>query len=126
CSRPPSPADVALVTDARTARRAIACTGNAHKVEELAALLPELALEPLAPGTQLPPETGDTFVANARIKARAGRELHPDAWVLADDSGLVVDALDGAPGVHSARFAGEAATDEQNVQLLLEQLAPVT
>src|SRR5690606_10897456 len=63
------------------------------------------------------------FLDNARIKAHAGLELHPGCWVLADDSGLIVDALDGQPGVHSARYAGDDATDEQNVQLLLRNLA---
>lgn len=103
-------------------RRAVACTGNAHKVEELRVLLPQLELEPLPPGTRLPPEIGETFLDNARIKAHAGHAMYPDRWVLADDSGLIVDALGGAPGVHSARFAGEHATDEANVQLLLERL----
>lgn len=110
--------------DATTPVRAIVCTGNAHKVQELDALLPELALEALPPGTPLPPEVGETFLDNARIKAHAGHALHPGRWVVADDSGLLVDALDGRPGVHSARFAGEDATDEENVQLLLRRLAP--
>jgi XTP/dITP diphosphohydrolase len=103
-------------------RRTVVCTGNPHKVAELGPLLPGLALEPLAPGTLLPPEIGDTFLDNARIKAHAGAALHPDCWVIADDSGLIVDALDGRPGVHSARFAGPDATDADNVQLLLERL----
>lgn len=103
---------------------ALVCTGNAHKVEELAALLPGLDLVALPAGTQLPPETATTFVGNARIKALGGREHAPDgAWVIADDSGLVVDALDGAPGVYSARFAGEDASDGDNTNLLLERIA---
>jgi XTP/dITP diphosphohydrolase len=105
-------------------RRTVVCTGNSHKVSELALLLPDLALEPLKPGTRLPPEIGNTFLDNARIKAHAGAAMHPDIWVIADDSGLIVDALDGRPGVHSARFAGPAATDDENVQLLLERLRP--
>jgi XTP/dITP diphosphohydrolase len=109
-------------------RSAIICTGNAHKVEELGELLAGLDFEfhALAAGTALPPETADTFVGNARIKAQAGRELHPDAWIIADDSGLMVDALDGAPGVWSARFAGEQASDSENTELLLERLADVS
>lgn len=107
------------------ARRAVVCTGNAHKVHELGLLLPEFALEPLPAGAAdaLPPETGDTFLANARIKAHAGAAMFPDRWVLADDSGLIVDALDGRPGVHSARYAGEDATDSTNVDLLLRELS---
>lgn len=105
--------------------RAIACTGNPHKVEELAALLPALTFEPLAPDVVLPPEVGETFLDNARIKAHAGAALHPGTWVLADDSGIIVDALDGEPGVRSARFAGEDASDEENVRLLLKRLRDV-
>lgn len=105
---------------------AIVCTGNVHKVEELAVLLPAFELSTL-PGTiELPPETGTTFEANARIKAVAGASAHAralGAWSIADDSGLAVDALDGAPGVWSARFAGEDASDTQNTELLLERLA---
>lgn len=103
-------------------RRAVVCTGNAHKVEELASLLPDFELEALPAGTVLPPEIGETFLDNARIKAHAGHAMYPDRWVIADDSGLIVDALDGAPGVRSARFAAEDATDDQNTRHLLEQL----
>lgn len=103
-------------------RRAVVCTGNAHKVEELQLLLPDFALTGLAPGTVLPPEIGETFLDNARIKAHAGHALHPDEWVIADDSGLAVVALDGAPGVRSARFAGSAASDRDNLELLLQRL----
>lgn len=103
-------------------RSAVVCTGNAHKVLELADLLPEFRLEPLPAGTALPPEVGKTFLDNARIKAHAGAAMYPDRWVVADDSGLIVDALDGAPGVHSARFAGADASDEDNLQLLLRRM----
>ena len=105
-------------------RSAVVCTGNAHKVHELALLLPGLQLEPLPAGTELPPEVGTTFLDNARIKAHAGSAMYPGRWVIADDSGLIVDALDGAPGVHSARFAGDDATDADNVELLLRRMAP--
>jgi XTP/dITP diphosphohydrolase len=67
-------------------------------------------------------EDGDTFAANARLKA-AGYARRLGQWVLADDSGLEVDALDGQPGVFSARYSGPNATDESNNRLLLEQLA---
>ncbi|MBD0373335.1 MAG: RdgB/HAM1 family non-canonical purine NTP pyrophosphatase [Pyrinomonadaceae bacterium] len=67
-------------------------------------------------------ETGATFADNASIKARA-YALQTGAWTLSDDSGLEVDALGGAPGVYSARYAGESATDEERVELLLSKLA---
>lgn len=69
-------------------------------------------------------ETGETFEANARLKAIAVSD-HTGHIAVADDSGLLVDALDGAPGVRSARFAGESATDADNVALLLDRLADV-
>ena len=102
--------------------RVIACTGNVHKVEELQDLLPMLQMEPMPHGLELPPETGDTFEENARIKARGGAAELPESWTLADDSGLEVDALGGAPGVWSARFAGDDASDQANVELLLQRL----
>jgi XTP/dITP diphosphohydrolase len=111
--------------DTSPSRRAILCTSNPHKVEELAALLPDFAIEPMPAGTQLPPEIGSRFVDNARIKAHAGHGLFPDAWVIADDSGISVDALGGDPGVRSARFAGDDATDRENVELLLRRLEKV-
>jgi XTP/dITP diphosphohydrolase len=69
-------------------------------------------------------ETGETFEENARLKALAGSS-HYDGWVLADDSGLEVDALGGAPGVRSARFAGDNADMAENRALLLEKLREV-
>jgi len=66
-------------------------------------------------------EDGDTFAANARLKA-SGYARHLGRWALADDSGLLVDALGGQPGVFSARYSGPQATDESNNRLLLEQL----
>jgi XTP/dITP diphosphohydrolase len=72
-----------------------------------------------------PEETGDTFEANAVIKALA-YSRHTDALVFADDSGLQVDALDGAPGILSARFAGPGATDKANNDLLLAKLQQET
>lgn len=66
-------------------------------------------------------EDGDSFQANAQLKA-IQQAQHLGEWVLADDSGIEIDALNGAPGIYSARFAGENATDEQNNRLLLEKL----
>ncbi len=72
-------------------------------------------------GVSRPPEPGSTFLENALIKAQhASRSARLPA--IADDSGLVVDALDGAPGVRSARFAGESATDDENIELVLERM----
>src|SRR6187399_2112843 len=70
-------------------------------------------------------ETGSTFAANAVLKARAACEATTGSWALADDSGLEVDALDGRPGVRSARYAGEGASDAENNDLLLKQMAEV-
>jgi XTP/dITP diphosphohydrolase len=86
---------------------AVLSSRNAHKARELEMLLPGWTLEPLN-RDDYPPETGETYYDNALIKARFGRE-HADAWVLAEDSGLSVDALGGRPGVLSARYAPEGA-----------------
>lgn len=86
-------------------RDAVVATSNTHKVTELAAALPGWRLEPLS-GGGLPVEDGSTYADNARSKARFGRERVPStAWVLGEDSGIEVAALDGRPGVHSARWA---------------------
>ena len=69
-----------------------------------------------------PPETGNTFKDNALIKAKFLNAIKKNDWVLADDSGLVVDGLDGLPGVHSARYAGDKATDLENRVKLLKML----
>jgi len=90
------------------AARLIVASHNAGKVREIAALLRPLGIEAVgaaALGLAEPEETGDTFVANAALKARAAAEAS-GAPALADDSGLVVPALDGAPGIYSARWAG--------------------
>jgi XTP/dITP diphosphohydrolase len=78
---------------------------NAHKARELEQLLPGWTLEPLD-RDDYPPETGATYYENAALKAYFGRE-HTDEWVLAEDSGLEVEALGGRPGVFSARYAPE-------------------
>lgn len=86
---------------------AVLCSRNAHKARELEELLPGWSLTPLD-RDDYPPETGETYLDNATIKARFGR-LHAPGWVLAEDSGLEVAALDGRPGVLSARYAPEGA-----------------
>lgn len=103
-------------------------TANRKKGLELAELVRPLgiAVQTLAdfPQALAVDETGTSFAENARLKAQQqARHLH--AWVLADDSGLCVDALEGAPGIYSARFAGPEAGDEDNNRLLLERLAGV-
>jgi XTP/dITP diphosphohydrolase len=86
---------------------AVLCSGNRHKARELERLLPGWTLEPLD-RTDYPPETGATYHENALLKARFGRWATGGArWVLAEDSGVEVDALDGRPGVLSARYAPE-------------------
>lgn len=69
-----------------------------------------------------PKETSATFVENARIKAKSLKAVVSDGWVVADDSGLVVDGLNGLPGVHSARYAGEKASDAENIAKLLKMI----
>jgi XTP/dITP diphosphohydrolase len=107
--------------------RIVLASGNAGKLRELAALLAPLSLEIVpqaALGIDSPPETGTTFEANALLKARhaAARAGLP---ALADDSGLEVDALGGRPGVWSARFARDGASDSENLEHLLGELADV-
>jgi XTP/dITP diphosphohydrolase len=99
-------------------------SANEHKLRELRALLPDWTIEPLR--AEMPEETGATFYENARAKALFGRAL-ADAgeWVLGEDSGLEVDALGGGPGIRSARFAGEGASDDENVAKLLSELERV-
>ncbi len=77
------------------------------------------------PGLPVPEETGETFEENAIIKALAASQALPGVLVLADDSGLEVDALGGQPGVRSARYAGPEATDAENRALLLQTLRPL-
>jgi XTP/dITP diphosphohydrolase len=89
--------------------RAVLCSRNAHKARELELLLPGWAIETLD-RDDYPPETADSYYGNARIKADFGRaHAPPDAWVLAEDSGLEVASLGGRPGVHSSRYAPEGA-----------------
>jgi len=99
----------------------ILATRNPHKVHELAPLLEPHVLVPLPDEIELPPETGTSFAANALIKARAAAGATAEPAV-ADDSGIEAAALSGAPGVWSARYAGEGATDEQNLAKLLAEV----
>jgi XTP/dITP diphosphohydrolase len=106
----------------------VVASRNRKKVRELAALLADLELElvsaadfPAAPEVE---ETGQTFAENAVLKA-ATVAAATGQWTLADDSGLAVDALDGAPGVYSARYAGPQADDALNNEKLLVELRDV-
>lgn len=115
-------------------RRWVVASGNVHKVQEieqmLAAVDPDLDVVGLGAWPNAPaiPETADSFLGNATLKAqgiaswlRAQGEAGSTA-VLADDSGICVDALDGAPGIYSARFAGIGATDADNNRRLVAEL----
>jgi len=99
----------------------ILATRNEHKLREFREALPGLEIEPLPEAVELPPEDGETFAENALGKARAARERTGEA-AIADDSGIEAAALGGRPGVHSARYAGEGASDEQNLRRLLDEL----
>lgn len=95
---------------------------NEHKLRELRALLPDWEIE-LLEAAEEPAETGETFYENALAKARFGRSVGgQDLWILGEDSGLGVEGLGGRPGIRSARYAGEHATDEENVRRLLDEL----
>jgi len=103
--------------------RAIFASQNEHKLRELRALFPDWEIEPLEDGA-MPEETGSTFYENALAKARHGREAGaPDLWAIGEDSGLEVEGLSGRPGIHSARYAGPVASDEENVAKLLNELS---
>lgn len=97
-------------------------SGNRHKVAEISELLSDTPWQVVSladfPQIELPPEDADTFAGNAYIKACAAA-AESGLWTLADDSGLAVDYLDGAPGVYSARYAGEQKDDAANNRKLL-------
>jgi XTP/dITP diphosphohydrolase len=103
--------------------RLVLATRNEHKVRELAQLLRPHELDPLPVDVTLPPETGTTFADNALGKARATAAA-TGLSSIADDSGIEAAALGGAPGVWSARFAGEHASDEENLAKLLREVPP--
>jgi XTP/dITP diphosphohydrolase len=100
----------------------IFATGNRHKLRELRELLPGVELEPLPDDVTLPPEEGDSFAEIALEKARATHEATGRA-VIADDSGIGAVGLGGRPGIHSARYGGEGASDEENLEKLLREVA---
>jgi len=103
--------------------RIVLATGNPGKARELGAMLGDRVSVAVVPPGFVVEETGTTFFQNALIKAQAARAMTPeDVLVLADDSGLSVRALDGRPGVHSARYAGPGASDDDNCTRLLEEL----
>jgi len=109
----------------------VVATGNARKVEEFEQLLAgcgfEVASAKVCGGMPDVVEDGDSFAANARIKALALRGRAPaGAWIVSDDSGLEVDALGGAPGIYSARYAGDGADDRANLDKLIEELKEVS
>src|SRR5918994_4004767 len=99
----------------------VVATRNEHKLRELGEAMPGVELEPLPEGIELPPEEGESFEANALGKARAAHEA-TGRPAIADDSGIEAAALGGSPGVRSARFAGEGASDEANLAKLLAEL----
>lgn len=105
--------------------RVVLASSNAGKLREFAELLAGQGFTLARQsdfGIEPPPETGNTFLENALIKARNAARIS-GLPAIADDSGIEVDALSGGPGVHSARYAGEGATDEANLDKLLAALA---
>ncbi|EOC1315907.1 XTP/dITP diphosphatase [Cronobacter turicensis] len=108
-------------------QKVVLATGNAGKVRELASLLQEFGLNVVAQtelGVESAEETGLTFIENAILKARHAAQVTGFA-AIADDSGLSVDALGGAPGIYSARYAGSDASDQENLEKLLVALHDV-
>ena len=109
-------------------QKVVLATGNAGKVRELASLLADFGLDIVAQtelGVESAEETGLTFIENAILKARHAAQI-TGLPAIADDSGLAVDALGGAPGIYSARYSSVDATDQQNLEKLLETLKDVT
>src|SRR5262245_33393839 len=96
-------------------------TRNPHKLRELREALPGIEVDPLPEDADLPPETGESFAENALAKARAARDA-TGRTSIADDSGIEAAVLGGRPGVRSARYAGTAATDEENLAKLLDEV----
>jgi XTP/dITP diphosphohydrolase len=99
----------------------VLATRNPHKLRELEGLLAPHRVLPLPDEVELPPETGDTFAENATDKARAAADA-TGMSAIADDSGIAAAALGGRPGVRSARYAGEQASDEENLEKLLHEV----
>lgn len=108
-------------------QKVVLATGNAGKVRELASLLEDFGLDIVAQtelGVDSAEETGLTFIENAILKARHAAQI-TGLPAIADDSGLAVDALGGAPGIYSARYSGVDASDQQNLEKLLDALKDV-
>jgi XTP/dITP diphosphohydrolase len=101
--------------------RLLLATRNEHKRREFSRMLPRMQIDLLPDDVQLPPEDGDTFEQNALAKARAAAAATGHVSI-ADDSGICAAALDGAPGVRSARYAGEGASDEENLAKLMREV----
>src|SRR4029079_5243288 len=99
----------------------VLATRNEHKLREFREALPGVEILPLPDEVELPPETGETCAENAAEKARAAHAA-TGLPAIADDSGIEAAALDGRPGVRSARYAGEDASDEANLQKLLDEV----
>jgi XTP/dITP diphosphohydrolase len=106
-------------------RSLVLATRNPHKLREFERLLAPsgIAIEPLPGDVELPPEVGDTFAENAAPKAQTAAQA-TGRIAIADDSGIEAAALGGAPGVRSARYAGEHASDEQNLVKLIDEAPP--
>ena len=100
----------------------IFATANKHKLREMRELLPALELEALPEGVELPPEDGDSFAAIALEKARAAHAAGGGA-AIGDDSGIEAMGLGGRPGIHSARYGGPGASDEENLEKLLREVS---
>ncbi|GLC31440.1 XTP/dITP diphosphatase [Clostridium omnivorum] len=107
-------------------KRIIVASNNAHKIKEIKQILEALEFEVISlkeAGINVDvEENGNTFMENAYIKASEIHKLHKEDLILADDSGLMVDVLGGAPGVYSARYAGEHGNDKKNNEKLLAEL----
>lgn len=100
----------------------IFATGNKHKLREMRELLPAVELEGLPEGVELPPEDGESFAEIALEKARAAHRA-TGAAAIGDDSGIGAVGLGGRPGIHSARYGGAGASDEENLEKLLREVA---
>jgi XTP/dITP diphosphohydrolase len=117
-----------MSSSAGTTKKLLLATTNAKKLKELQEILADLPVQCLGlrdfPNVKNVPETGETFEENARIKA-LGYAVQTGVLTLGEDSGICCDALDGAPGVYSARFCGEFHSDEANNAKLLEMMHDV-
>ncbi len=103
--------------------RLLLATRNDHKLREFGRLLPSIELDPLPDALPTPVEDGDSYAGNALIKARAAASA-TGRPAIADDSGIEAEALGDAPGVRSARYAGESATDAENLAKLRQNAPP--